>query len=57
MLDKDFIAHVKRNIDETWAIPQLLSEHMENTALRAQKNSDKFHSGEWGSRTLHGCVD
>jgi CRISPR-associated helicase, Cas3 family len=42
------IAHVRKNEDETWAEPQLLSDHLTGTAKLAKAFSAKFHSGDWG---------
>ncbi|NLY76136.1 MAG: CRISPR-associated endonuclease Cas3'' [Firmicutes bacterium] len=47
-MNNEFIAHVKKNIDGSWARPQLLSEHLEGTARLAEAYTSKFHSGEWG---------
>ncbi len=43
----DFIAHVRKNDDGTWAPPQLLSDHLENTARLAADFAKKFHSEKW----------
>lgn len=47
-LSREMIAHVRKNEDETWAEPQSLIDHLEGTARIAQRNADKFMSGEWG---------
>lgn len=47
-MNHEFIAHVRKNDDETWASPHLLSEHLTGTAKLAEAFSAKFHSGEWG---------
>lgn len=47
-MNNEFIAHVKRNEDGSWAKPQLLSEHLEGTARLAEVYTSKFDSGEWG---------
>lgn len=47
-MDTDFIAHVKKNTDETWAAPHLLKDHIEMTARMAQKFAAKFNSEKWG---------
>ncbi|MGE5558350.1 MAG: CRISPR-associated helicase Cas3' [Bacillota bacterium] len=47
-MNKDFIAHVRKNPDGTWSSPQLLSAHLENTAKLAGEFAAKFGSGEWG---------
>jgi CRISPR-associated endonuclease/helicase Cas3 len=44
----EFIAHVRKNDDNTWAAPHLLSMHLEGTARLAGDYAAKFHSGEWG---------
>ncbi|MBS3978042.1 MAG: CRISPR-associated endonuclease Cas3'' [Syntrophomonadaceae bacterium] len=43
-----FIAHVRKNDDGTWAPPHMLLDHLEKTALIAEKNAAKFQSGSWG---------
>jgi CRISPR-associated endonuclease/helicase Cas3 len=45
---KEFIAHVRKNEDGSWARPQLLSEHLEGTARLAEVYASKFDSGKWG---------
>ena len=47
-MEKEFIAHVRKNEDGTWASPHLLSRHLEDTAKLAEMYSDKFQSGKWG---------
>jgi len=47
-LDKEMIAHVRKNEDGTWDSPQSLIEHLEGTAKLAQLNAAKFASGDWG---------
>jgi CRISPR-associated endonuclease/helicase Cas3 len=48
MKDNEYIAHVRKNEDGTWAPPQLLSDHLNGTARLAQAYADKFQSGLWG---------
>lgn len=43
-----FFAHIRKNDDGTWAEPQLLVEHLENTARLTQNFAAKFNSAEWG---------
>ncbi len=43
----DFIAHVRKNDDGSWAAPQMLLEHLEGTAGLAKRFADKFNSGDW----------
>lgn len=45
---EEFIAHVCKNDDGTWAEPHRLTEHLKNTARLAEIYTSKFHSGEWG---------
>lgn len=45
---EEFIAHVRKNEDETWATPHRLSDHIANTAKLAEAFTAKFHSGAWG---------
>ncbi len=47
-MNMDFIAHVKKNKDETWATPHLLKDHLEMTAKMAEEFAAKFNSAEWG---------
>ena len=47
-MNNEFIAHVLRNDNGSWASPQLLSVHLENTAKLAEAFTNKFNSGEWG---------
>ncbi len=48
-MDEEYIAHVRRKPDGTWADPHLLSTHLANTAKRAEVFAGKFWSGEWGN--------
>lgn len=47
-MNNEFIAHVRKNTDGSWAIPQMLSEHLEGTARLTEIYAAKFDSGEWG---------
>lgn len=47
-MKEKFIAHVRKNEDGSWAVPQGLMEHLINTAKLAEENAAKFHSAEWG---------
>lgn len=47
-MSEDFIAHVHKYEDETWATPHRLSDHLIGTAKLAEKFADEFHSGAWG---------
>ncbi len=47
-MNKEYIAHVRKNKDGSWAEPHILSEHLRDTAARAEMSSAKFNSGEWG---------
>jgi CRISPR-associated endonuclease/helicase Cas3 len=47
-MNTEFIAHVRKNDDGTWASPHLLSRHIEDTAKLAESFTAKFDSGEWG---------
>jgi CRISPR-associated endonuclease/helicase Cas3 len=46
--EKRFIAHVRKNVDGSWAKPQLLSKHLNGTAKLAEIFATKFQSGKWG---------
>lgn len=48
MINNEFIAHVRKNDDGTWAFPHLLSKHLDDTVRLAEIYAAKFHSGEWG---------
>jgi CRISPR-associated endonuclease/helicase Cas3 len=48
MKDDDYIAHVCKNEDGSWASPQLLSEHLYGTAQLAKAYAGKFQSEKWG---------
>ncbi len=47
-MSKKFVAHVRKNDDGTWAPPQSLLEHLENTAKISGDFAAKFKSREWG---------
>lgn len=49
----EYIAHVRKNDDGTWASPHLLSEHLDNTARLTETFTAKFHSSEWGNVVGH----
>ena len=44
----DFIAHVHKGEDKTWAPPHKLSEHLAGTAKLAETYAAEFYSGAWG---------
>jgi CRISPR-associated endonuclease/helicase Cas3 len=44
----EFLAHVKKNEDGSWAIPQTLENHILGTSRVAESFASKFQSGEWG---------
>ena len=45
--DMQAIAHVKRNLDGTWAEPHALQDHLKNTAILAGRFAASFNSTEW----------
>lgn len=47
-MSMDFIAHVQRNEDGSWAKPHELRVHLRDTAKAAKTFSSKFLSGDWG---------
>ncbi len=47
-MNRDYIAHVRKKGDDSWAAPHLLKDHLEETAKRAQSFAAKFDSAEWG---------
>jgi len=44
----EFIAHVRKREDGTWAPPHKLSDHIEGTAGQAETFAADFNSGAWG---------
>jgi CRISPR-associated endonuclease/helicase Cas3 len=42
------IAHVRKNADGSWAAPQKLVDHLDNTAVLAERFAAAFGSGDWG---------
>ena len=47
-MSDNYIAHVRKHSDDTWAIPHYLSDHLEKTAELAEKFAAKFNSEKWG---------
>lgn len=47
-MSKNFIAHVRKNEDGTWALPHRLSEHLAGTSKLAEMFAEKFESRTWG---------
>ncbi|WP_010260000.1 CRISPR-associated helicase/endonuclease Cas3 [Treponema primitia] len=43
----DFIAHVRKLLNEQWAKPQSLNEHLQGTAELAAEFAKSFDSAEW----------
>lgn len=48
-MNEDFIAHVRKHEDGTWASPHKLTEHIVATAQLAETFSAEFNSGAWGT--------
>lgn len=48
MQESDYIAHVRRNEDGTWAEPQSLEDHLIGTARSAAAFAADFDSESWG---------
>lgn len=46
-MGNNFIAHIKKNPDGSWAEPHLLSEHLNSTAKLAAKFASEFNNGDW----------
>ncbi len=44
----EYIAHVRKKEDGTWAPPHKLSDHIEETARLAEAFAAEFQSGAWG---------
>ncbi|MFZ3173042.1 MAG: CRISPR-associated endonuclease Cas3'' [Carboxydocellales bacterium] len=47
-MSEDFIAHVRKHEDGTWASPHRLSEHIAGTSKLAETFAADFQSGAWG---------
>lgn len=47
-MSMDFIAHIRRNEDGSWAKPHELRVHLRDTAKAAKTFASKFLSGDWG---------
>jgi len=47
-MEKDMIAHVRKNSGDTWAEPHALSDHINGTAKMAAQFASAFDSDEWG---------
>ena len=47
-MNVDYIAHVKKVSDNTWAAPHSLAEHLQMTAMKTGVFASKFQSGQWG---------
>ncbi len=46
-MNNQFIAHIKKNPDNSWAEPHLLSEHLKSTAELAGKFASDFNNTDW----------
>ena len=47
-MSEEYIAHVRKYDDSTWATPHRLVDHLEGTSRIAETYAAKFQSGEWG---------
>jgi CRISPR-associated endonuclease/helicase Cas3 len=47
-MSDNYIAHVRKDLDDSWATPHSLSDHLKMTAKMAGKFAGKFNSEEWG---------
>jgi CRISPR-associated endonuclease/helicase Cas3 len=47
-MKKEFIAHVKKNKDESWAEPHLLENHLNDTAKKTGEFTSLFGNKDWG---------
>ena len=59
-MSDNYIAHVRKDLDDTWATPHSLSDHLKMTAKMAGKFAAKFNSEEWGKavkmpHAIHGA--
>lgn len=46
-MNSDFIAHIKKNPDGSWAEPHLLKDHLYSTADLASKFAEEFKNNDW----------
>lgn len=46
-----YIAHIRKNTDETWAEPHLLKKHLKDTAKLASKFAEEFKNSDWAELT------
>lgn len=46
-MNKEFIAHIKKNPDGSWAEPHLLKDHLNSTAKLASKFAEEFKNNDW----------
>jgi CRISPR-associated endonuclease/helicase Cas3 len=44
---KSFIAHIKKNPDDSWAEPHLLKDHLVSTAKLASRFAEEFNNSDW----------
>lgn len=44
---KSFIAHIKKNPDDSWAEPHLLKDHLVSTAKLASRFAEEFKNSDW----------
>lgn len=52
-MKKEFIAHIKKNNDDSWAEPHLLNNHLNEVAKNAGEFAECFNNKDWGE--LIGC--
>lgn len=46
-MEVKFIAHIKKNSDNSWAEPHLLKDHLSDTARLASKFASEFNNSDW----------
>lgn len=46
-MDLNFIAHIKKNPDGSWAEPHLLKDHLVSTSKLASKFAEEFNNNDW----------
>lgn len=44
---KSIIAHIKKNSDDSWAEPHLLTDHLVSTAKLASRFAEEFKNSDW----------
>lgn len=48
-MNKEVIAHIKKNSDGSWAEPHLLKDHLKSTLKLASKFAEEFKNSDWAA--------